>query len=252
LAFQRILLKLSGESLGDPEGMAIDVGRADLVAGQIARVVERGVQIGIVIGAGNLWRGAGKSHLDRTTSDHIGMLATVMNALALQSVLEDRGLSTRVQSALSMDRVAEPYIRRRAIRHLEKGRVVIFAAGTGNPYFTTDSAAALRANEIGAEVLLKATTVDGVYDCDPKTNPGAVRYSFVSFQEIMEKQLKVMDLSAVTLCRENDLPVIVFSMDEPGAIEDVVAGKPVGTYVGGSLPPEREMLENLSRRPGVE
>lgn len=248
MRFRRILLKLSGESLGNPDGMAIDVTSAEAIAGQIGRIVEKGVQVGIVIGAGNLWRGAGKSHLDRTTSDHIGMLATVMNALALQTVLENRDIVTRVQSALSMDRVAEPYIRRRAMRHLEKGRVVIFAAGTGNPYFTTDSAAALRANEISAEVLLKATTVDGVYDKDPKKHPDAVRYAFVSFQEVMEKGLRVMDMAAITLCRENNLPIIVFDMDQEGSIERVVEGEPIGTYIGRKLPPEREAVKDLVER----
>jgi uridylate kinase len=248
LRFRRILLKLSGESLGDPAGKAIDVTRAGSIAEQVVRVTAKGVEVGIVIGAGNLWRGAGKTHLERTTSDHIGMLATVMNALALQSVLENRGVPTRVQSALSMDRVAEPYIRRRAMRHLEKKRVVIFAAGTGNPYFTTDSAAALRANEIGADVLLKATTVDGVYDRDPKLHPDAVRYSFVTYDEVMDKQLRVMDLTAISLCRENNLPVIVFGMDEPNSIENVVDGKPIGTYVGRTLPPEREGTDNSAGR----
>lgn len=248
MRFGRILLKLSGESLGDPAGKAIDVTRADSIAEQVVRVTAKDVEVGIVIGAGNLWRGAGKAHLERTTSDHIGMLATVMNALALQSVLENRGIATRVQSALSMDRVAEPYIRRRAMRHLEKKRVVIFAAGTGNPYFTTDSAAALRANEIGADVLLKATTVDGVYDRDPKLDPDAVRYSFVTYDEVMDKQLRVMDLTAISLCRENNLPIVVFGMNEPGSIEDVVDGKPIGTYVGKDLPPEREEANDPAGR----
>ena len=249
MAFRRILLKVSGESLGDPKGRTLDVARADIIAEQVATLSEKGIEVGMVIGAGNLWRGAGKAHLDRTTSDHIGMLATVMNALALQSILENRGVVTRVQSALSMDRVAEPYIRRKAMRHLEKGRVVIFAAGTGNPYFTTDSAAALRANEINADVLLKATKVDGVYDKDPKKYSEAIRYPFITYQEVMEKELKVMDLAAITLCWENDLPIVVFNMDEPEAIERVVAGEPVGTYVGKSLPPERQSLDPIRRTP---
>jgi uridylate kinase len=237
--YRRILLKLSGESLADPVGRGIDVTRASVVAEQIARLNQSGVQAGVVIGGGNLWRGAGQAHLDRTTSDMIGMLATVMNGLALQSVLEAHGVTTRLQSALSMDRVAEPYIRRRAIRHLEKGRVVIFAAGTGNPYFTTDSAAALRANEISAEVLLKATTVDGVYDKDPKKHGDAERFQFISYQEVFERELKIMDLTAITLCRDNGMPVIVFNMDQPHAIEQVVEGESIGTYVGWKLPPER-------------
>ncbi|MCA9428408.1 MAG: uridine monophosphate kinase, partial [Candidatus Omnitrophica bacterium] len=178
-------------------------------------------------------------HLDRTTSDYIGMLATVMNGLALQSVFEGVGMVTRLQSALSITRVAEPYIRRRAMRHFEKGRVVIFAAGTGNPYFTTDSAAALRAIEIGADVLLKATKVDGVYDKDPKAHPDAKKYESLSYQEVLDQRLGVMDLTAITLCRDNNLPLIVFDMDQPGAVEDVVEGKSIGTYVGFSSSPEK-------------
>lgn len=239
LAYQRVLLKLSGEALGDPSGKGIDVTRSEAIARQVAGIIAKGVQVGIVIGGGNLWRGAGQAHLDRTTSDYIGMLATVMNGLALQSVFEGIGVVTRVQSALTITRVAEPYIRRRAMRHLEKGRVVIFSAGTGNPYFTTDSAAALRANEIGADILLKATKVDGVYDKDPMKHADAVRYSSLTYQEALEKQLGVMDQTALTLCRDNNLPIVVFDMDAPGAIEAVVAGESVGTYVGLSLPPER-------------
>jgi uridylate kinase len=251
LGYKRILLKLSGESLGDPIGKGIDIDRAGTIADQVVRLVHKGVQVGIVIGGGNLWRGAGQTHIDRTTSDMIGMLATVMNGLALQSVIEQHGATTRLQSALSMDRVAEPYIRRRAIRHLEKGRVVIFAAGTGNPYFTTDSAAALRANEISAEVLLKATTVDGVYNKDPKKHPDAKLYKFITYQEVFEQELKVMDLTAIALCRDNGLPVIVFDMDQPFAIEQAVAGKPVGTYVGWSLPDERN-VDSIHIEEGIE
>ncbi|NUN94841.1 MAG: UMP kinase [Candidatus Omnitrophica bacterium] len=239
MGYRRILLKLSGESLGDSGGRGIDMTRAADIAEQIVRLTQKGVEIGIVIGGGNLWRGAGQADLDRTTSDMIGMLATVMNGLALQSVIETHGAVTRLQSALSMDRVAEPYIRRRAIRHLEKGRVVIFAAGTGNPYFTTDSAAALRANEIAAEVLLKATTVDGVYDKDPKRFPDARLFPFLTYQEVLERELRVMDLTAITLCRDNGLPVIVFDMDHPFAIEQAVAGRPIGTFIGADVPPER-------------
>jgi uridylate kinase len=236
LAYRRILLKLSGESLGDPSGRGIDTGRASSIGQQIARVALTGVEIGIVIGGGNLWRGATKMEIDRTTSDMIGMLGTVMNGLALQAVLEQEGTVTRLQSALSMDRVAEPYIRRRAIRHLEKGRVVIFAAGTGNPYFTTDTAAALRANEINAQVLLKATTVNGVYDKDPKRHSDAVFLDHLTYQEVVERDLRVMDMTAITLCRENNLPVIIYNMDHPCASEEVVSGKPIGTYVGSSRP----------------
>ncbi len=236
MSYRRILLKLSGESLGDPSGRGIDTGRALSIGKQIASVARKGVEIGIVIGGGNLWRGATKMEIDRTTSDTIGMLGTVMNGLALQAVLEQEGAVTRLQSALSMDRVAEPYIRRRAIRHLEKGRVVIFAAGTGNPYFTTDTAAALRANEINAQILLKATTVDGVYDKDPKRHSDAAFLDYLSYQEVVDRDLRVMDMTAITLCRENHLPVIVFNMDRPSAIEEVVSGKRIGTYVGSSRP----------------
>lgn len=182
--------------------------------------------------------------LDRTTSDMIGMLGTVMNGLALQAVIEQAGAVTRLQSALSMDRVAEPYIRRRAIRHLEKGRVVIFAAGTGNPYFTTDTAAALRANEISAEVLLKATTVDGVYDKDPKLHPEAQLYSYLTYQQVFERDLRVMDMTAITLCQENNMPVIIFNMDKPRAVEAVIEGSKVGTYVGSN--PPRNWQEHAS------
>ncbi len=239
MAYRRVLLKLSGEALGDPAGKGIDVSRSEAIAKQVAKIVDKGVQVGIVIGGGNLWRGAGQAHLDRTTSDYIGMLGTIMNGLALQSVFEGNGIVTRLQSALSITRVAEPYIRRRAVRHLEKGRVVIFSAGTGNPYFTTDSAAALRAIEIGADVLLKATKVDGVYDKDPKKHEDAKRISYLPYQDILDEQLGVMDLTAITLCRDNKLPLIVFDMDEPNAVEDVTEGKPIGTYVGFDLPPER-------------
>ena len=236
LPYRRVLLKLSGESLGDPNGRGIDTSRALSIGEQVARISGEGVQVGIVIGGGNLWRGATKMDLDRTTSDTIGMLATVMNGLALQAVLEQQGAVTRLMSALSMDRVAEPYIRRRAIRHLEKGRVVIFAAGTGNPYFTTDTAAALRANEINAEVLLKATTVDGVYDKDPKHHRDAIFQDYLTYQEVVEKELRVMDMTAITLCHENNLPVVIFNMDKPSAIEEVVTGKRIGTFVGSSRP----------------
>ncbi len=236
MSYRRVLLKLSGESLGDPSGRGIDTGRAFSIGRQIACVARQGVEIGVVIGGGNLWRGATKMEIDRTTSDTIGMLGTVMNGLALQAVLEQEGAVTRLQSALSMDRVAEPYIRRRAIRHLEKGRVVIFAAGTGNPYFTTDTAAALRANEINAEVLLKATTVDGVYDKDPKHHSDARFLEHLTYQDVVDKDLRVMDMTAITLCREHNLPVIVFNMDRPSAIEEVVSGKRIGTYVGFTRP----------------
>jgi uridylate kinase len=232
VVFQRVLLKLSGESLGDPSGRGIDTTRAVSIAEQVSQVVKLGVQIGIVIGGGNLWRGARQLEFDRTTSDTIGMLATVMNGLALQAVLEQMNVVTRLQSAISMDRAAEPYIRRRAIRHLEKGRVVIFGAGTGNPYFTTDTAAALRANEINAQVLLKATTVDGVYDKDPKKHPDARLFSHLTYQEVIERDLRVMDMTAITLCQENNMPVIVFNMDQDSAVLTAVRGEQVGSFIG--------------------
>jgi uridylate kinase len=234
--YNRILLKLSGESLGDPAGHGIEVNRAAEMAQQVGRLIDLGVQVGIVIGGGNLWRGAHKADIDRTTSDYIGMLATVMNGLALQHVFENHGVVTRLQSAISMDRIAEPYIRRRAVRHLEKGRVVIFAAGTGNPYFTTDSAAALRANEIAADVLIKATTVDGVYDGDPKKIADAKRYDFVTYHEVLDKSLRVMDMTAITLCQDNNLPLIVFNMDIPGALIKIAQGQKIGTYIGSTQP----------------
>ncbi|KXK28042.1 MAG: UMP kinase [Candidatus Omnitrophica bacterium] len=247
VSYRRILLKLSGESLGDKSGRGIDTQRVSSLAEQVARISRKGVQVGIVIGGGNLWRGARQMDIDRTTSDMIGMLATVMNGLALQAVIEQAGAVTRLQSALSMDRVAEPYIRRRSIRHLEKGRVVIFAAGTGNPYFTTDTAAALRANEISAEVLLKATTVDGVYDKDPKLHPDARLFSCLTYQQVFERDLRVMDMTAITLCQENNMPLIIFNMDKPHAVEAVVEGNPVGTFVGSNPPRNWQENESISQ-----
>jgi uridylate kinase len=233
--YGRILLKLSGEALLGDRSYGVDPAFCAFIARQVAEVQRVGVQIGIVVGGGNIFRGlaAAASGMDRATGDYIGMLATVMNGLALQDALERVGVSTRVMSAIAMNEVAEPYIRRRAVRHLEKGRVTIFVAGTGNPYFTTDTAAALRAVEIGAEVLLKATKVDGVYDADPMTHPGARRYSRLQYADLLRDQLKVMDGAAVSLCMENDLPIVVFDLNGAENIARVAFGEPVGTLIAG-------------------
>ena len=231
--YRRILLKLGGEALAGPDGFGIDPTQAEILAAKVKRVYDLGVQVALVIGAGNLWRGKqGLEHgMERTTADHMGMLATVMNALALQDALERMGIVTRVQTAIEMKAIAEPYIRGRAIRHLEKGRVVILGAGTGNPYFTTDTAGALRAMEIDAEVLIKATKVDGVYDGDPKTNPNARRYDTLSYIETVNKRLGVMDSTAITLCMDHDLPIVVLDLWQEGALEKAVCGDPVGTLI---------------------
>jgi uridylate kinase len=232
--FGRVVLKLSGEALMGEAGYGIDPAVVTAIADQISRVVNDGVEIAIVVGGGNIWRGLAASArgMDRATADYMGMLATVINGLALQDALEQAGVHTRVQTAVEMHQVAEPYIRRRAIRHMEKGRVVILAGGTGNPYFTTDTAAALRAVEIGAEVILMGkNNVDGVYDDDPKLNPQATRYAVLSHQEALERNLRVMDQSALALCRENNLPIIVFDLMTPGNIERAARGDEVGTLV---------------------
>ncbi|HHY87342.1 MAG TPA: UMP kinase [Chloroflexi bacterium] len=233
LKYHRILLKLSGEALAPPEGVGISPSHARDIAARVRDVREMGVDVAIVIGGGNLWRGKTGLELgmDRATADNMGMLATVMNALALMDALEGMGVVTRVQTALEMRSVAEPYIRRRAIRHLEKGRVVIFSGGTGNPYFSTDTAAALRAMEIGADVLIKATKVDGVYDSDPVKNPEAVRFNEISYIETINRRLEVMDSTAITLCMENKLPIMVLNLWEPGALRKALLGEPVGTLV---------------------
>jgi uridylate kinase len=235
LRYRRILLKLSGEALQGPASYGIDFGTLESIARQVATVVERGVEVGLVIGGGNIWRGepAATRGMDRATADYIGMLATVMNGLALQSAMERIGLHTRVQSAVTMTEVAEPYIRRRAIRHFEKGRVVIFAAGTGNPYFTTDTAASLRALEMGAEVLLMAKNrVDGVYDADPNRDPNARKFDRLSYMEALERRLKVMDSTALSLCMDNKLPIIVFDLTDEGNLLRLVEGdRTVGTLV---------------------
>ncbi len=233
LRYRRVLLKLGGEALAGPRGYGIDPHQAEVVAAKIKEVKELGVDIAIVIGAGNLWRGKdGLAHgMDRTTADHIGMLATVMNALALRDALERSGVETRVQTAIEMRAIAEPYIRGRAIRHLEKGRVVIMGAGTGNPYFTTDTAAALRAMEIDAEVLIKATKVDGVYEEDPSVNPNARRFDHLTFLEALNLRVGVMDSTAITLCMDNDLPIIVANLWQPNTLVRIVRGEPVGTMI---------------------
>jgi uridylate kinase len=232
-AFQRVLVKLSGEALmGDLE-YGTDPGTVEAIAKQLAGVRDRGVEVSVVLGAGNIYRGvkAAAAGMDRATADYMGMLATIMNALALADVMRQKGLIARVQSAINIEQIVEPYIRPKAIRYLEEGRIVIFAAGTGNPFFTTDTAAALRGSEIGAEVVLKATKVDGVYTADPKTNPDAKRYQRVTFDEAIGKNLKVMDATALALCRDQKLPVVVFSLYKRGALTRVVMGQDEGTLV---------------------
>lgn len=233
LKYKRILLKLSGESLMGNKQFGIDHNRLSQYAEEIKEIAEKGVQIGIVIGGGNIFRGiqAEQGGIDRVQGDYMGMLATVINSMALQSALEKTGIQTRLQSAISMNEICEPYIKRRAIRHLEKGRVVIFGAGTGNPYFTTDTAASLRAIEIEADVILKGTRVDGIYTADPEKDKTAIRYETISFNEVYEKGLNVMDLTAFTLCNENKLPIIVFDMNKQGNLNKVVTGASVGTLV---------------------
>jgi uridylate kinase len=217
-------------------GYGIDPTIVQSIAQEVAEVVATGVQVAIVVGGGNIFRGvkASAQGMDRATADYVGMIATVMNAITLQDALEQKGVQTRVQTAIAMQEVAEPYIRRRAIRHLEKGRVVVFGAGSGNPFFTTDTAAALRAAEIDANAIFKATKVDGVYDSDPKLNPNAKRYQSLTFTHVLTQDLRVMDGTAIALCRENDIPIIVFDLFERGNIQRVVAGETIGTYVGGS------------------
>jgi uridylate kinase len=235
-AYRRVLLKLSGEALMGEQAFGIDPAITTQIAKDIAEIQGLGVQTAVVIGGGNLFRGlaASAKGMDRATADYMGMLATVINALALQDALEHQGVLTRVASAIEMRAVAEPFIRRRAVRHLEKGRVVVFAAGTGNPYFTTDTAAALRAVEIDAEVLLKATKVDGVYEADPMTHPTARRYAQLQYADLLRDQLKVLDAAAVSLCMENDLPIVVFDLNQPDNITRVAVGEPVGTLISGA------------------
>ncbi len=231
--YRRILLKLSGEALMGVEPYGIDTAVLHAIARQISEVHKMGVQIALVIGGGNIFRGvsAASGGMDRSTADYMGMLATVMNALAMQDALEKSGVPTRVQSAIDMKEVAEPFIRRRALRHLEKGRIVIFAAGTGLPFFTTDTTAALRASEIGAEVLMKATKVDGVYEADPVKNPGAIRFERISFSEVLSRNLRVMDATAISLAREQKMKIMVFNLNVKDNIKKAVLGEPIGTVV---------------------
>ena len=233
--YNRILLKLSGEALAGQQGYGIDPEVISAIASEIKDVVALGVQVALVIGGGNIFRGlsAASQGMDRASADYMGMLATVMNSLAMQDALENAGINTRVQSAIEMQEIAEPYIRRRAVRHLEKGRVVIFGAGTGNPYFTTDTAASLRAMEINADVILKATKVDGVYSADPNKDKDAVKYDKLTYLEVLQKNLQVMDATATSLCMDNGLPIVVFDLTSSGNIERVVRGADIGTLVTG-------------------
>jgi uridylate kinase len=240
LKYHRILLKLSGEALAPRKGYGIDADRVRRIASEIQRVHGLGVQVAVVVGGGNIWRGAdaAAAGMDRATADYAGMLATVMNSLAMQDAMEKLGMVTRVQTAIDMPPVAEPFIRRRAVRHLEKGRVVILAAGSGNPFFTTDTAAALRAVELNAQVLLKATKVDGVYDDDPMRNPEARKFDELSYMRALTMELKVMDSTALSLCKDNHLPIVVFDLDEAGALEALVRGGKYGTLVHDMEEPE--------------
>ena len=236
MSYQRVLLKLSGEALMGNLGYGIDPKVVAEIAQEVADVVNSGVQIAIVVGGGNIFRGmkASAAGMDRATADYIGMIATVMNAMTLQDALERISIANRLQTAISMQEVAEPYIRRRAIRHLEKGRVVIFGAGSGNPFFTTDTTAALRAAEIDAEIIFKATKVDGVYDADPQKNPDAKRYQSLTYNHVLANELRVMDSTAIALCKENDIPILVFDLSVGGNIMRATKGEPVGTIVGGN------------------
>jgi uridylate kinase len=229
--YKRIMLKLSGEALASSQGFGIDFNTAKRIAGEIKELVDLGIEVGAVVGAGNIWRGRNGDGMDRTTADYMGMLATCLNALALQESLESMGVMTRVQTAIEMKEIAEPYIRRRAMRHLEKGRVVIFAAGTGNPYFSTDTAAALRAAEIEAEVILLAKNVDGVYDKDPNKYNDAKKFNKLSYIEVLEKGLQVMDSTATSLCMDNNIPILVFALEGEGNIKKAVMGEEIGTLV---------------------
>ena len=233
MTYTRILLKLSGESLMGSKNFGIDNNRLSDYAKQIKNIVDQGVQVAIVIGGGNIFRGvqAEQGGMDRTHGDYMGMLATMINSMALQAALESIGVHSRLQSAIEMREISEPFVRRKAVRHLEKGRVVIFGAGTGNPYFTTDSAASLRAIEINADVILKGTRVDGIYSSDPEKDANAIKFTKISFDEVYAKGLSVMDLTAFTLCKENNLPIIVFDMDTEGNLEKIIQGQSIGTIV---------------------
>lgn len=229
--YKRILLKLSGEALAGEQKTGIDADMLGRISDKICEAFKLGIEISIVVGGGNFWRGRSGKGMDRTTADHMGMLATVINSLALQDALESRGIPTRVQTAIEMRQIAEPYIRRKAIRHLEKRRIVIFACGTGNPYFSTDTTAALRAAEIDAEVILKATKVDGVYDSDPFENPNAVKYDTLSYIDALSKRLGVMDSTAMSLCMDNNIPIIVFGLNDPENVIKVIMGEKIGTII---------------------
>ena len=231
IAYKRILLKLSGEALAGEKKTGVDSNTLGKICDKIKEIVDMGVEVSIVVGGGNFWRGRDGHELERTTSDYMGMLATTINALALQDALESRGIYTRVQTAIEMREIAEPYIKRKAIKHLERGRVVIFACGTGNPYFSTDTGAALRAAETDAEVILLAKTIDGVYSADPKQDPSAIKYDEITYLEILNKELKVMDSTATSLCRDNKIPLVVFGIDEPDNIVKIIKGEKIGTIV---------------------
>ncbi|WP_204400125.1 UMP kinase [Alkaliphilus hydrothermalis] len=229
--YKRVLLKISGESLAGPQGFGLDTETINRIANEVKELTEMGVEVAIVVGGGNFWRGRSGEGMDRTTADYMGMMATVINALAFQDALENINILTRVQTAIEMRQIAEPYIRRRAVRHLEKSRVVIFAAGTGNPYFSTDTTAALRAAEIEAEVILLAKKVDAVYDADPNIDPTAKKFDTLSYIDVLKLGLKVMDSTATSLCMDNKIPIQVFGLDEPGNIKRVVLGEKIGTYI---------------------
>ena len=229
--YKRILLKLSGEAIGGPEGKGVNAETLGKICDQIKNVVDLGVEVAIVVGGGNFWRGRYGHQMERTTSDYMGMLAKTMNGLSLQDSLESRGLATRLQTAIEMREIAEPYIRRKAAKHLEKGRVVIFACGTGNPFFTTDTAAALRSAEIEADVILLAKTIDGVYSADPKEDETAIKYDEITYLDILNKDLKVMDSTATSLCKDNQIPLIVFGIDKPESMVGIIRGEKIGTIV---------------------
>jgi uridylate kinase len=235
ITYRRVLLKISGEALMGDLSYGIDPAVVTGIAQEVSEIVANGIQVAIVVGGGNIFRGVkgAAAGMDRATADYIGMIATVMNAMTLQDALEKLGVKTRVQTAIAMQEVAEPYIRRRAMRHLEKGRVVVFGAGSGNPFFTTDTTAALRAAEINAEVLLKGTKVDGVYDADPTKNPDAKRFQSLTYSHVLTHDLKVMDSTAISLCKDNSIPIVVFDMSVPGNVKRAVMGEPIGTIVGG-------------------
>ena len=233
LKFKRVIIKISGEALACENGAGIDHAKLAKVSEQIVEVKNMGAQVGVVIGGGNFWRGRqADEEMNRSTADHMGMLATIINALALQDCIERKGAEVRVQTALTVTKVAEPYILRKALRHLEKGRIVIFACGTGNPYFSTDTGAALRAAEIGADALLLAKNVDGVYDDDPKLNPAAVKFDTLTYMQVISKGLKAMDTTAITMCMDNDIPIIAFSLGEDNGIKRAITGEKIGTYIG--------------------